>query len=342
MRTLDQSIFNSIKHRLPTNYIKFLSYTNKNIDTSSEYFILKPKGKKCFIWFTYYEKEIMCILIYLNDNNILSPNNIFYKLDISFNNELCYNNTLIQCILINKKNTVYIVIDTIFNYNIYNSIISENSYLHNIKSKLKLYDVVIKQITNNDSCNFHIPIINDNIDKLYKKIHNLNYDLYCISIYSSTKFLGNYIFNNQQSFINTIRANFYIQPDCSMDIYRMYILDNNNDKIFYDYLLIDSYKLSVFMNKIFRYIKENDNLDLLEESDSEEEFENICKNKFVNIDKSVIMQCVYNYKFKKWIPEKIINSQNFITKKDLSLLLNKKYNNDYTRPNIKNKYYNKK
>ena len=40
MKILDQSIFNSIKHRLPINNIKFLSYPNKNLETSSEYFIL--------------------------------------------------------------------------------------------------------------------------------------------------------------------------------------------------------------------------------------------------------------------------------------------------------------
>jgi len=335
MKILDQSIFNSIKHRLPINNIKFLSYPNKNLETSSEYFILKPKGKKCYIWFTYYQKEILCILIYLNDNNILSSQNKFYKLDIVFDNELCYNNTLIQSILINKKNITYIVIDTIFNYNIYNYIISENSYLHNIKSKLKLYDVVIKQIINNNNYKFHIPLIHNNIDELYKKIHNLNYDLYCISAYSTTKFLGNLIFNNQVSFVNTIKANFCIKAEYAMDIYSIYILDNINT-IFYDYLLIDSYKLSVFMNNIFRKIKENKNLDLLEESDSEDEFQDTSKNKFVNTEKSIVMQCIYNYKFKKWIPEKVIETHNIINKKELSLLLNKKYNNTYS--NLNNSY----
>ena len=337
MKNLDKSIFNSIKHRLPINNIKFLSYPNKNIDSSSEYFILKPKGKKCYVWFTYYQKEIICILIYLNDNNILSSNNIFYKLDIEFDNELCYNNTLIQCILINKKNITYIIIDTIFNYNICNNIIYENSYLHNIKSKLTLYNVVVKQIINNNNYKFQIPLIHNNIDELYKKIHNLNYDLYCISVYSSTKFLGNYIFNNKLSYINTIKANFYIKAHYTMDIYSIYILDNVNT-VFYDYLLIDSYKLSVFMNNIFRNIKENKNLDLLEESDSEDEFQDTSKNKFVDTEKFAIMQCAYNYKFKKWVPEKVINTQNIINKKDLSLLLNKKYNNSYSNSN--NNYSN--
>ena len=39
------------------------------------------------------------------------------------------------------------------------------------------------------------------------------------------------------------------------------------------------------MNSIFRNIKENQNLDL-EESDSEDEFENIDVDKFVNLKKT--------------------------------------------------------
>ena len=40
------------------------------------------------------------------------------------------------------------------------------------------------------------------------------------------------------------------------------------------------------MNSLFRTIKENDNLDLLEESDDDEEFENIQIDKFVNLEKN--------------------------------------------------------
>ena len=53
------------------------------------------------------------------------------------------------------------------------------------------------------------------------------------------------------------------------------------------------------MNKLFRKIKENDNLDALEESDDEEEFENEKVDRFVYLDKSYHMVCQYNYKFKK-------------------------------------------
>ena len=64
------------------------------------------------------------------------------------------------------------------------------------------------------------------------------------------------------------------------------------------------------MNNLFRNIKENSNLDLLEESDDEEEFENENKDKFVFLDKTIDMICNYNYKFKKWIPIKVIDDRN--------------------------------
>jgi hypothetical protein len=59
------------------------------------------------------------------------------------------------------------------------------------------------------------------------------------------------------------------------------------------------------MNKLFRNIKENQNLDALEESDDEEEFENECADKFVYLDRSLKMVCQFNHKFKKWSPIKI-------------------------------------
>ena len=59
------------------------------------------------------------------------------------------------------------------------------------------------------------------------------------------------------------------------------------------------------MNKLFRIIKENENLDALEESDDEEEFENENADKFVKLDTSKKMVCQYNYKFKRWVPLKV-------------------------------------
>ena len=67
------------------------------------------------------------------------------------------------------------------------------------------------------------------------------------------------------------------------------------------------------MNKLFRKIKENDRLDALEESDDEEEFENENEDRFVYLNKTYNMVCLYNHKFKKWYPIKISHTNMVIT-----------------------------
>ena len=107
-------------------------------------------------------------------------------------------------------------------------------------------------------------------------------------------------------------AIFKVTASLNADIYNLYCVKDGQDYHF-GVAMIPTYKKSVFMNSLFRNIKENTNLDLLEESDDEEEFENIDPSKFVNLEKQFIMRCVYNYKFKKWEPtEKLPDNSKYI------------------------------
>ena len=63
------------------------------------------------------------------------------------------------------------------------------------------------------------------------------------------------------------------------------------------------------MNTLFRNIKENINLDALEESDDEDEFENISLDKYVDLDKKYVMKCLYLSKFKSWKPIEVVNKK---------------------------------
>ena len=113
---------------------------------------------------------------------------------------------------------------------------------------------------------------------------------------------------------------FKVRPDMQNDIYHLYCNDNSCEKQ-YDIAYIPDYETSVLMNKLFRNIKENANLDALEESDDEEEFQNEKDDRFVFLEKSYNMKCIYNNKFKKWVPISIEdNSLNIISYKDLSVL----------------------
>jgi hypothetical protein len=101
-------------------------------------------------------------------------------------------------------------------------------------------------------------------------------------------------------------ATFIVRADIQADIYNLFYLDSKTGKEEFEGLAhIPDYKTSVMMNSLFRIIKENVNLDALEESDDEEEFEDENEDKFVHLDKEYKIVCEYNYKFKKWVPIKI-------------------------------------
>lgn len=117
-------------------------------------------------------------------------------------------------------------------------------------------------------------------------------------------------YNNTNHTNNKKYKIFIVSADIQNDIYNLVDLDAVNDDLSnYDYTIankliasIPDYKTSVFMNALFRNIKENKSLDALEESDDEDEFENTNIDKFVDLTKKIKMKCVFNYKFKKWTP----------------------------------------
>ena len=133
---------------------------------------------------------------------------------------------------------------------------------------------------------------------------------------------------------------FKVKADIQNDIYHLYCMENNKE-IFYNIAYIPDYKTSVMMNKLFRNIKENDNLDLLEESDDEEEFQNENIDRFVDMNKAYLMICKFNHKFKKWYPVKDFSNQTplVVDKKDLNDCEKNNYGQYHNNKNY-NKNYN--
>ena len=333
--------FKFIANKFPiTNYINSISknkqFTVSNLLSSANYYILKPKGRISYLWFTYYKKDLLCLLLFINNRNLNDESNEFYKFNLNYDNTLCYNNVLLVGTYFYKKDKNnstyhYFILDNIINYNVYNNIL--NTYLsNNFTFKLNICKNVLYYIENNslnvylknNYFNVYLGIILDSYDDIFKIIYKLDYEIYCIMCYNSTKFLGNFIITNKLLNNNekNYGYNFKVSACISQDIYNLYILENNKET-FYDYALIDSYKTSVFMNSLFRRIKENKNLDLLEESDNEEEFENTNLEKYVDLNKSIIIECAYNKKFKKWVPKNLAKNNYIIDKNKINLIVYK-------------------
>lgn len=100
-------------------------------------------------------------------------------------------------------------------------------------------------------------------------------------------------------------AVFNITADPQLDLYHLYAYGGIGIAVYCGLAGIQSYKTSVFMNKIFRRIRENDNLDLAEESEDESVFENTDMNKYVSLDLVAPIECIFNQKHKKWIPVRL-------------------------------------
>ena len=99
---------------------------------------------------------------------------------------------------------------------------------------------------------------------------------------------------------------FQVVADVQFDIYHLYAHGPNGLPIYCGLLGMPTYKMSVFMNSIFRKIRENRNLDYIEESDDEDDFENTDDTKYVDLDKVATIECVFHFKFKKWTPVRLV------------------------------------
>lgn len=100
---------------------------------------------------------------------------------------------------------------------------------------------------------------------------------------------------------------FWVKADLAHDVYHLYAKRSkpSSGDILYQYAFVPNMKTSKMLNGIFRNMKEDHNLDAVEESEDEDDFENVQEDRFVDLQKRVLMECIFHKKFKKWIPTKV-------------------------------------
>jgi len=304
-----------ILEKLPNIELSMEKIIYKKVFDVIDYYILIPQGKRSLLWFTHYNKEFLPIILFLDNNNKILDLKI---IQCCFNDKLALNNSIFLGTFFNidnYKNNFFSIDDIIYFDNNY---IYKSNYNLKFKKLEYLFNTQIKQINfNENSTIIGLPKICENLKNIDMDKFNLIYKLKSVTYINknwSMPYGVSYYYTNKEIF-----ANFKVKPDIQNDIYYIYLKNENN---YYDILLINSYNTSVFMNNLFRKIKENKNLDLLEESDSENEFENTDICKYVNLEKEHIIKCKYSYRFKKWVPLEI-NKDSIISRKELYNILKK-------------------
>ena len=63
------------------------------------------------------------------------------------------------------------------------------------------------------------------------------------------------------------------------------------------------------MNGLFRNIRENDDIDLGEESEDEDMFQNMNPDKYVDMSKKIKMHCVFQNKWRRWTPVSVVEDK---------------------------------
>lgn len=354
--------------RFPRFELSYETVSHKKVSPLYNICFAIPQGKKCYAWFTFYGLNDTCFLLDINRDKKITNT---CKIDISFKNKLELGTILYGSIYEDDLNGLkYFIIEDL----IYYKGVSLKNYILN--DKLYFIKEIIGSINKDNNIHFCLPVLwnienNDEFEcspviptNIQNKIgYNIRHIQYrCLTeikpylnVFVNKKITFTNITSQEEKNIkkhcfDTIDfKNDYTKPqfrnptvfqivaDIQFEVYHLFCYGLNNRLIYYGVAGIPSYKTSVFMNSLFRKIKENNNLDFIEESDDEEDFENIDIDKYVNVEKTVLMECIFNMKFKKWFPVKVVNDKNKIVNIN-NLQMNKNYN--YTNNNYNKNYTN--
>jgi len=323
---LDQT---SILKHFPNVELSYETMVHKKV-YSSDFVLAIPEGRKYFAWFTTFKIQNVCVLLEITENKQICRIEI---VNACFHDQLSYG-TIFYGTTFKYKNARYFCTEDIYYYKGEN--VSKKMFSEKLDIFKTIYSCEIKQqYFFEGSVIFGLPLISNLFQKVVGTIELLPYKISCIQFRGDARiynmgYTKNSQFGGTQTQPNSDYRNelkrelvFKITPDIQNDIYHLHYYDpqsnkNSTENIF-DVAYIPDYKTSVMMNKLFRKIKENENLDALEESDDEAEFEDDRPDKFVFLDKVYNMVCIFNTKFKKWMPIRVAQKgDKIITKKELA------------------------
>lgn len=305
-----------LNSRLPNIELSYGNLLHRKVQ--SDFYQIIPQGTKCLIWYTYWKGDNVCYILTLNNTSesIKSVEKTF----ACFNDELCYGKgTMLSGHMFKYKGINIVSVVDIHYYKGFD--------LYNEKN-VKKVDIITgffskdtrQDIYSDKQLLVAFPITTNSYNEALTLAKTCAYPVHSIALFNNndTKQLGYYKYVDNS--VND--AVFLIKPQIRFDMYDLYV-ENNTTPV--GVASITDYKTSVMMNAIFRKIKENSNLDLLEESDDDEEFENINEDKHVDLSKCEIMRCVYMPKFKKWKPLSVCKKGTLLTTKRDMIMLEKKY-----------------
>ena len=343
---LDDRDTQAILSRLPDFKLSYETVSYKN---SSHYdtALAIPYGKKMICWFSYDENnknDNVCYCLTMNKNKEYTS---CIKMQHHGNFELGYNTILYGTLYQEDENTnKYFIIEDIYYYcgielpyfqmiekwDLFASVCSECSTLFSKYSLFICCPVTWKHSAHSE---YNGSIPSDIEKSIAYNIHHIQYrsnyniepflnvktqQLKMLKQVKKTKdVVSTYTSNYLCKYNKNVKSHYYkkkcvfvVKADIQSDIYHLFAYGKGHTHEYYDVAYIPNYDISCKMNTLFRNIKENDNIDYIEESDDEEDFQDINPFKYVDVNKELFMTFVFNYKFKMWCPTGMANKNDRI------------------------------
>lgn len=332
-QVLSSSTIHYLMRRFPKIELSYETIPHKKVSVNYNICLAIPFGIKCYAWFTFDVTDAVCFIMELNkDKKITQVYSIPYPHAILRGSLVL--GTLFYGTLLEE--TQSFIIEDCY---LFKGVPMKNMYYG---EKLGFIEKLFtkKYIPEESEIQFYLPTM-WGMDEHYEyecvynvphkfvnayPTHHIQYRCLVglapyLNVYPSSKKKNiGHPLQQQQQFTEIhvpYRCNptkpqykmptvFKISADLQYDIYHLFAYGPNKSSVYYGVAYIPNYTVSVFMNNIFRKIKENKNLDAIEESDDEDDFQNMDMDKYVDLKKQVCMECMYNYKFKKWVPIKVV------------------------------------
>lgn len=294
-----------------------------------------PIGKKNYAWFTFYRECDVCYIFDLNKEKKIVKSTRIMKED---NNSLGKGTILYGTTVIDElTNVSYFVIEDMYYYKgvplskmtFYEKLFYISAFMEIIQTcnPTVLFKVPVMWI------NIYTPVVSSIIpsnivDTIGYQTHHIQYRtsntvMPYINIVLNMKITPVADTNRKTNMLQSHAMHiakyqvdlfkpqyrqqtvFKVMADMQYDIYHLYAYGKGTALEYYGIAYIQDYKTSVLMNRLFRTIRENENLDYIEESDDEADFENTECDKYVDLKRTLVMECIFHSKFKRWIPVQI-------------------------------------
>ena len=261
--------------RFPQVELPVEQMSNKEVRDHDMVYLAQPCGKRAFAWFTYHNSKNVCFFVEIKDR---APATL-YPVHAAFASALSLGTVLHGTITHHESKRCF-VMDNIFHH-------EGRSVTLDYAGKLRLMQSLLKTSVDD---RIHLPSqvlfmlpVHAFRPTLFAPVYKL-YGVKCVQLH------GPKVVNCPDK-----TAVFQVSATPTCDMYDLRGPDGAMQVA-----CVDTYARSVMLNSLFRRVKENFDLDAVEESDDEAD------PNTVYLDRTLSMLCRMHPVHKKWVPVSVV------------------------------------